>query len=78
MLEFVVGFLGTPEVWRLMFGKVAGALPYAAVAGLIWNVVRRGSVTGLFVRVLCSMAAVMVGWWALLFTFFGFFFAAYY
>lgn len=77
MLDFVVSFLGTSEVWELMFSKVAGALPFAAFAGVIWNMVRRGTVVGLFARVLCSMAVIVVGWWALLFTFFGFFFAAY-
>jgi hypothetical protein len=78
MLEFVVGMLSMPESWRLVFGKVGGALPYAAFAGVIWNFVRRGTVVGLFARVMCSMAIIVMGWWALLFTFFGFFFAAYY
>jgi hypothetical protein len=70
--------LGEPQVWDLMFKKVAGALPWAALVGIVWNVVRGGGLAGLVTRVLASMAIIMFGWWALLFGVLGIFFAAYY
>jgi hypothetical protein len=67
--------LGEGQVWELMFNKVAGALPFAAFAGFLWNLVRRGGLRGLVIRALASMAIIVVGWWALLFGVLGIFFA---
>ena len=70
--------LGEAQVWELMFNKVSGAFPFAVIAGILWNMVRRGGLRGLAVRVLASMAIVMIGWWGLLLGVLGLFFAAYY
>jgi hypothetical protein len=69
--------LGESQAWELMFSKVAGALPFAVIAGIFWNMVRRGGLRGLVIRVLVSMAIVMIGWWTLLFGVLGIFMAAY-
>ncbi len=69
-------FLSEDQAWQVLFGKVLGALPYAAVAGLLWNVARQGGFSELVIRVLASMVILMIGWWVLLLGVAGLFAAA--